>query len=253
MTGIYKITNQINGKVYIGQSVNIEQRWKAHRSRPFNPKAPQYSSPLYKAIRKYGLINFTFEVIEECKQDVLNEKEEYYIALYSANDKNYGYNLTAGGSHAGKSIILSEKDIQTIIQLLRNSKLSEEKIAIQFGVSQRMISAINLGQSHIQSNIQYPIRDIRAKTNVCVDCGKKICKESVRCVSCANKYKAKENISNRPNREQLKKEIRTISFTQLGKKYNVSDNAIRKWCIAFNLPSKKSDIKKISDNDWSKI
>jgi len=47
--------------------------------------------------------------------------------------------------------------------------------------------------------------------------------------------------------------IRTTPFLQIGKKYNVSDNAVRKWCINYGLPSKKSDIKNISDEDWVNI
>lgn len=55
------------------------------------------------------------------------------------------------------------------------------------------------------------------------------------------------------SREELKKLIRTTSFTQIGKQYGVSDNAIRKWCDKYNLPRKVSDIKKISDKDWELI
>lgn len=55
------------------------------------------------------------------------------------------------------------------------------------------------------------------------------------------------------SREELKKLIRTTSFTQIGKQFGVSDNAIRKWCDKYNLPRKVSDIKKISDKDWELI
>ena len=56
-SGIYKITNLANNKVYIGQSTNILKRFNAHKSRAFNPKNSQYESHLYRAIRKYGLDN----------------------------------------------------------------------------------------------------------------------------------------------------------------------------------------------------
>jgi len=55
------------------------------------------------------------------------------------------------------------------------------------------------------------------------------------------------------NREELKKLIRTTPFLQIGQKFGVSDNAVRKWCDRFGLPRKVSDIKKISDEDWEKI
>lgn len=98
MVGIYKITNNKNGKVYIGQSISIENRWKTHRTAPFNANSSQYSSPLYRAIRKYGLSEFSFEVLEECAINTLDEREKYYIQLYRAGDSDYGYNLTYGGS-----------------------------------------------------------------------------------------------------------------------------------------------------------
>jgi transposase len=54
-------------------------------------------------------------------------------------------------------------------------------------------------------------------------------------------------------REELKQLIRTTPFTQIGKQFGVSDNTIRKWCDKYNLPRKVSEIKKYSDEDWSKI
>ena len=65
MIGIYKITNTINHKVYIGLSNNIEKRWKTHKQRAFSENDKEYNKHLYRAFRKYGLENFTFEVIEE--------------------------------------------------------------------------------------------------------------------------------------------------------------------------------------------
>ena len=54
-------------------------------------------------------------------------------------------------------------------------------------------------------------------------------------------------------KEKLKKMIRTMTFVKIGEMYGVSDNAIRKWCDKFSLPRKSSEIKKYSDDDWSKI
>ena len=84
MIGIYKVTNNINGKVYIGQSDQIEMRWKRHRYRSLNNNGDDYNCIFYKAIRKYGLENFTFEVIEECNKEELNEKEKYWIKQYNS-------------------------------------------------------------------------------------------------------------------------------------------------------------------------
>lgn len=97
MIGIYKITNIINGKTYIGQSVNIEKRFKTHKTNAFNKKNKEYNKLLYRAFRKYGIENFIFEIIEECPKEMLNEKESHYIKLYNSNIN--GYNLTNGGEY----------------------------------------------------------------------------------------------------------------------------------------------------------
>ena len=99
--GIYKITNIINGKCYIGKSSNIEDRFKYHQ-RKFNSTGVERNKLLYKAIRKYGLENFTFEIIETIDNyddKIANEREKYWIAFYKSycKDENEGYNETRGG------------------------------------------------------------------------------------------------------------------------------------------------------------
>jgi len=88
MVGIYKITKKSNGKSYIGQSNDIDRRILEH----------QYKTDLAidKAITKYGIDAFTYETIEECNLDELNEKEKYWIAYYNTY-KGFGYNCSEGG------------------------------------------------------------------------------------------------------------------------------------------------------------
>ena len=86
--GIYKVTNKINGKVYIGQSVDIGRRWREHMT----VKDDIY---FHKAIQKYGVENFKWEVIEKCKKKDLDEREIYWIEYYDSFNK--GYNCTKGG------------------------------------------------------------------------------------------------------------------------------------------------------------
>lgn len=95
MIGIYKITNKVNGNSYIGLSTDIERRWKDHKNE-YNWKR-EFNKTLYQAFQKYGLENFTFEVLEECSPIELSEKEKYYINLYDTY-KN-GYNNTTGGEN----------------------------------------------------------------------------------------------------------------------------------------------------------
>ena len=95
MTGIYKITNLINGKVYIGQARNIEKRWKEHKN---NIKI--CDQVLYRAMRKHGFENFSFEILMLCEEDLLNLMEKYYIEKYNSYihaENSNGYNMTTGG------------------------------------------------------------------------------------------------------------------------------------------------------------
>lgn len=91
---------------------------------------------------------------------------------------------------------------------------------------------------------------ISNRKQYCADCGKEISPQAYYCRTCANKRK----ITVKPlSREELKKAIREKPFTLIGKEQNVSDNAIRKWCKQYNLPTKKTQIKKYSDEGWEKI
>lgn len=87
----------------------------------------------------------------------------------------------------------------------------------------------------------------------CIDCGKEISAKSIRCQACYAKSVVIPLEDMAVSREELKQLIRTMPFTQIGNKFGVSDNAIRKWCDKFNLPRKASEIKNYSDEEWSKI
>jgi len=96
---IYKVTNNINGKVYIGQSIfKIEKRFNQHLSDSKKPS--KCHRPFYDAINKYGQENFSIELVEEVNNDELNDREKYWIAFYRSyigfNDCR-GYNATLGG------------------------------------------------------------------------------------------------------------------------------------------------------------
>ena len=99
MVGIYKFTNLVNGKIYIGQSINIEERRKSHIRASNSKKCNGYNYYLHKAFRKYGLENFKFEVIEECNKEQLNEREMFWINQYKSFLFENGYNMTTGGDN----------------------------------------------------------------------------------------------------------------------------------------------------------
>lgn len=92
-TGIYKITNIKTKECYIGQAVDISKRWQEHVKCGLGIDTPA-GNKLYKAMSEYGMWNFSFEVLEECSREQLNEKERYYISLY--NSYEFGYNSNRG-------------------------------------------------------------------------------------------------------------------------------------------------------------
>ena len=83
---IYKITNKLNNKIYIGKTVNsIQYRWDQHVSAAYaNKDKNEYNFLLHKAIRKYGTNAFEVETIEEVKNENLSERESYWIAFYNS-------------------------------------------------------------------------------------------------------------------------------------------------------------------------
>lgn len=253
MIGIYKIENLINGKIYIGQSKNIEKRWTAHRTRPFNQNSKQYDSPLYRSIRKYGLENFSFVVLEETLIEDLDNREKYWIEYYESHDKEKGYNLTDGGNSATFTI-LTRKHVDEI-KLLLETDMSQQDIADKYNVNQRSISYINTGETWIEQGRTYPIRSFSILANDqkyhCQNCGKEIAtKNASLCVDC---YNVSQRKVDRPSRDKLKHLIRTTSFLQIGKIYRVSDTTIRKWCKSYGIPYKQQEIKSYSDEEWDVI
>ena len=162
MIGIYKITNLINGKSYIGQSITIEKRIDEHYNEAFDPKDDEYNSLLHKAIRKYGKEQFYDEVLEECLKEDLNTKEKYYISHYNTCviKGGIGYNLDEGGN-SGHIWKLTEEDLKSIIDLLQNTDQRQKDIAYLFNISVKMVSDINVGRWRRQPYLKYPIRERR--------------------------------------------------------------------------------------------
>ena len=89
-TGIYKITNIENQMCYVGQAVNIADRWKQHIKRGIGAEAPTRNK-LYPAMLEIGVENFTFEIVEECDKSKLNEREDYWQEFFHAKD--FGYSI----------------------------------------------------------------------------------------------------------------------------------------------------------------
>lgn len=91
---------------------------------------------------------------------------------------------------------------------------------------------------------------VKSEPKFCLDCGKPISSSACRCIECEHK---KQRRTEWPQRDSLKQLIREKSFLAIGKQFNVTDNTVRKWCKTYNLPYKKSEIKKYSNEEWQRI
>ena len=114
---IYKITNTINSKSYIGQTIqNVKERFYQHCATKCSKAVSNMA--IHRAIKKYGKSNFTVEVIEEIDSTNLNDREKYWIKYY--NSYNNGYNSTKGGQDGCKPF--KDLDVESIIKEYNTGK-----------------------------------------------------------------------------------------------------------------------------------
>lgn len=158
---IYKITNMINNKIYIGQSIDPNHRFISHCSRANNDSD---NSPIHTAIKKYGKENFVLDIIEWTED--YNNRERYWIQKLNSLSP-FGYNVAKGGEEPPhkygeqhhKSII-TEEQVNIIINELKKGELTEPQIGKLFNppFNQTLINNINWGITHKRNNETYPIR-----------------------------------------------------------------------------------------------
>ena len=138
MAYIYKITNLINNKCYIGKTLNtIQERWREHCSD--YKKRDEEKRPLYLAMSKYGIENFKIEEIEQCNEDIVNDREKYWIEYYGSFKK--GYNATLGGD--GKAYLDRKLLIKTYNEV-QNLKKSAKILNIDAGHLSKILKENNI-------------------------------------------------------------------------------------------------------------
>lgn len=152
---IYKITNNINGKVYIGQSKNPLNRFTQHINE-------ERDTAIHNAIKKYGKNNFSFEVIEGPIENY-NEREIYWIKLY--NSYKEGYNMTSGGEDppivGGENNWLTKFSDGLILSLqldLINTDISFFELSKRYNIDATYIAKINSGETRNNPQFIYPLR-----------------------------------------------------------------------------------------------
>ena len=141
---IYKITNQINNKVYIGKTLkSIEERFSEHIKD--STRSLEEKRPLYNAFKKYGINNFTISLIEKVEIEELSSREQYWIQKYDSYLN--GYNATFGGD--GKQLY----DYQKIVQQYLSNKTVEE-LTKEFNCCKDTIyQALHLANIDLSNNI----------------------------------------------------------------------------------------------------
>ena len=140
MNGIYKIENLINHKVYIGQSKDIEARWE-EGLKPGHMRS--YNDHLLNSVKKYGIENFSKEIIIETWD--MDYWEKFFIKIYNSTDPKFGYNKTIGGQNTGYGFYSKEvKD--KIRQKALGRKVSEE--------TKQKISKSNSGEKNPRYGIK---------------------------------------------------------------------------------------------------
>lgn len=156
---IYIIKNDINNKVYIGQSSNPKERFKAHCQ--IKDKDIYFD----KIIHKYGKEHFWYEILEASIENY-NEREQYWINYYNSLIPT-GYNISPGGDqvennrkgiNVSNSIIKTEELLFQIINDIQNSNLTLLEIGEKYNINKGIISKINCGKTYKLDIFDYPLR-----------------------------------------------------------------------------------------------
>lgn len=152
---VYKITNNINGKIYIGQTNNLDRRIREHKYDKRN------NHPIHNAIEKYGFKNFSVEVLYEGED--YNNKEIEYIDYYKSRDPEFGYNITIGGQDSNgennPAAVLTDEVATNIKMDLIYSSLPINKIAEKYDVPVYFVNHINHGEAFAKDfECNFPFR-----------------------------------------------------------------------------------------------
>ena len=151
MIGIYKITNLANNKVYIGQSVDIENRWRQH-IQELNNNA-HINKHLQSSWNKYGSQNFSFSVICECNEDKLTELEQYWIDMYGGINSKLNYNNREAGNKGRLSQDSINKCKESAKKVKHNPLSESTKIKISEALKGRPCP--NKGYKHTEEIKKY--------------------------------------------------------------------------------------------------
>ena len=154
---IYIIRNNINTKVYIGQALDTEKRFKSHCKGDYD------NSLIDKAIQKYGKEHFWFEILESQIENY-NEREQYWIKYYNSKQP-FGYNILDGGDsppvyygNEHPNVKISDEEVLKLKNDLTKTQIPLSQLAEKYSISKKQVLRINQGISRASLNESYPIR-----------------------------------------------------------------------------------------------
>lgn len=155
MRCVYLVQNTVNGKIYVGQTKDFAARKAGH----LYAARKGCKRPLYRAIRKYGEEAFLFEILEECEDVLINEREQYWVSHYDSFNPEKGYNLTSGGN---QNYVLS-KDTKQKLHDLNIGEKNPMYGCHRFGVDSPMFGKKHsietiARMSQLQTGKKYPGR-----------------------------------------------------------------------------------------------
>lgn len=217
---IYKIINQINGKVYIGQtSKTIKERFEGHKK-----KALEHPNRyLYDAMNHYGFDSFTIEQIEECPDECLDEKEIFWIAQYDSTNPNIGYNLTIGGG-GGNTWKLNSHKLETG-EKIRESHLKDNYILM---TKENLQKDIDKGLTAEEMMKKYHTSSVTLANRMRLFFGGSL--KEIRPIKNNGQFKPKE-ISQESFYQDIKSNIMTNK--EICEKYNIGETTLYNKCKKF--------------------
>lgn len=247
---IYKITNIVNNKLYIGQTrKTIEERFQMHIK-----KAKQHTNRyLYDAMNKYGYDNFIPSEIEECDDGLLDEREIYWIAYYNTTNKQYGYNMTIGGGGGDTWTNNSHKEETSRKISEHNKGKHNNPEAIQNWIeAARKANTIEVNPIELKQDIQnfISVEDICRKYNISRKTFYNKCKEffnatptEIRGDRLTHSNTMKINLDKKQLHQLL---LQEKSLEEMANFFDVSKETVRKNIIQYygkNLKDVRKDVK----------
>ena len=225
----------LNENLIKGQIIELKVQEELLRY-GFDISVPTYNSSKYDLIADTGKEILKIQV----KKSIANSKSSF---TFQCTTQNVRSSSKAKHKYTKDEIDYFATVWENKVYLIPVDETSNSK-TIRFDDEIYLASNILLAYDRLSDKELYNYSS--AGKYYCEDCGCEISSGATRCVACRNKMKSKHI----PNREELKQLIRTLPFTTIGKQFNVSDNAIRKWCDKHGLPRRSSDIKQYTEEEW---